>query len=106
MVHFSISDALEELKGIDSPFKMIFQHGSMELEMYKPDKVDMQTPHTRDELYIIAEGSGRFVHNTKSVNVSKGDFLFVPAGDEHRFLDFTHDFCTWVVFYGPEGGED
>jgi len=23
----------------------------------------------------------------------------------HRFEDFTEDLLTWVVFYGPEGGE-
>jgi mannose-6-phosphate isomerase-like protein (cupin superfamily) len=34
-----------------------------------------------------------------------GDVLFVPAGVEHRFEDFSDDFVTWVVFYGPEGGE-
>ena len=34
-----------------------------------------------------------------------GDFLFVPARAEHRFLDFTDDFTTWVLFYGAEGGE-
>jgi hypothetical protein len=31
--------------------------------------------------------------------------LFVPAGAEHRFEDFTDDLTVWVVFYGPEGGE-
>ena len=31
--------------------------------------------------------------------------LFVPAGVEHRFEDFTDDLAVWVVFYGPEGGE-
>jgi len=31
--------------------------------------------------------------------------LFVPAGVAHRFDEFTADFCTWVMFYGPEGGE-
>jgi hypothetical protein len=31
--------------------------------------------------------------------------LFVPAGHEHRFEDFTPDFATWVIFYGPDGGE-
>ncbi len=31
--------------------------------------------------------------------------LFVAAGAEHRFEDFTQDFAAWVVFYGPEGGE-
>ena len=34
-----------------------------------------------------------------------GDVLFVPAGMEHRFENFSDDFATWVVFYGKEGGE-
>ena len=34
-----------------------------------------------------------------------GDLLFVPAGVVHRFEDFSDDFSTWVIFYGPEGGE-
>jgi hypothetical protein len=31
--------------------------------------------------------------------------LFVPAGVEHRFEDFSDDFAVWVVFWGPDGGE-
>lgn len=31
--------------------------------------------------------------------------MFVPAGMTHRFEDFSADFVTWVVFWGPEGGE-
>ena len=31
--------------------------------------------------------------------------IFVPAGIEHRFENFTDDFSTWVIFYGPAGGE-
>jgi ubiquinone/menaquinone biosynthesis C-methylase UbiE len=34
-----------------------------------------------------------------------GDLLFVAAGTEHRFEDFTKDLAVWVVFYGPRGGE-
>jgi mannose-6-phosphate isomerase-like protein (cupin superfamily) len=34
-----------------------------------------------------------------------GDVLFVPAGVEHHFENFTDDLATWVIFYGPEGGE-
>jgi len=26
-------------------------------------------------------------------------------GVEHRFIDFTEDFGSWVIFYGPQGGE-
>ena len=34
-----------------------------------------------------------------------GTVFFVPAGAEHRFENFTPDFSTWVVFWGPRGGE-
>jgi quercetin dioxygenase-like cupin family protein len=33
------------------------------------------------------------------------DVLFVPAGVEHRFDNFTDDFMTWVIFYGQKGGK-
>jgi mannose-6-phosphate isomerase-like protein (cupin superfamily) len=33
------------------------------------------------------------------------DVIFVPAGMEHRFEGFSDDFQTWVVFWGPTGGE-
>lgn len=35
----------------------------------------------------------------------RGDVLFAPAGIEHRFENFSDDFVTWVIFYGPVGGE-
>ena len=31
--------------------------------------------------------------------------LFVPAGRRHRFEDFSENYVTWVVFYGPPEGE-
>jgi mannose-6-phosphate isomerase-like protein (cupin superfamily) len=34
-----------------------------------------------------------------------GDLLFVRAGVEHRFEEFSDDLAVWVSFYGPDGGE-
>ena len=34
-----------------------------------------------------------------------GDAFFVAAGVVHQFENFSEDFVTWVVFYGPQGGE-
>jgi mannose-6-phosphate isomerase-like protein (cupin superfamily) len=87
------------------PFATAFTHGSMAAEFYAPRGRDLQTPHSRDELYFIARGYGEFVHGGKRHSASPGDTFFVPAGDDHRFENFSHDFVTWVVFYGPEGGE-
>lgn len=86
-------------------FARVLEHGSMEVELYAPRGVDGQTPHSRDELYIVARGSGTFVNGEQRHAFGVGDVLFVPAGEIHRFEDFTEDFATWVVFYGPEGGE-
>lgn len=105
MHHFTIQEALESLSKQELPFQEIFQHGSMVLEFYKPVGEDLQTLHSRDEIYIIAEGSAVFFHEGKRKDVGKGDFLFVKTGDEHRFETFSKDFSTWVIFYGPEGGE-
>lgn len=105
MHHISIKEALHTLSKVDPPFESVFKHGTLDVEMYKPDKVDKQSTHTRDEVYIIAEGSGTFFHEGERRQISKGDFLFVPAGEVHRFENFTDDFSTWVIFYGPEGGE-
>ena len=83
----------------------IFNHRTMEAELYQPDGIDTQTPHTRDEIYIVARGSGEFFNGEETINVSEGSFLFVPAEVEHRFLNFTEGFTVWVIFYGSEGGE-
>lgn len=54
---------------------------------------------------MVARGSGTFVNGGHRHPFSSGDVLFVPAGVEHRFEDFTDDYGTWVIFYGPEGDE-
>lgn len=100
-----LETALKKLKESGNEFIKLFTHGSLVVEIYKPDKADKQTPHTRDEIYVIVNGSGEFFLEGKRTTFSPGDILFVPAGAEHRFENFTDNFVTWVLFYGPEGGE-
>lgn len=76
--------------------------GDVSVELYRPVGEDRQTPHTRDELYIVATGSGNFVLEDKSFAFEAGDLIFVPAHAGHRFASFSDDFSTWVIFFGPE----
>jgi mannose-6-phosphate isomerase-like protein (cupin superfamily) len=78
----------------------------MRVGLYAPRGPDDQSPHHQDELYIIASGSGWFVKGKERVPFAPEDVLFVEAGTEHRFEDFTADFAAWVIFWGPEGGEE
>lgn len=84
---------------------LLLSHGSMQLRWYAPTGTDAQTPHTQDEIYIVASGHGRFQREAETFPFAPGDVLFVAAGEQHRFIEFSEDFAVWVIFYGPEGGE-
>ena len=99
----------EALRRLPAPqgkrFAVVLEHGTLSVEIYAPRETDLQTPHTRDELYVVMSGSGQFVNGEGRHRFGPGDVLFVPAGVPHRFEDFSDDLAVWVIFYGPEGGE-
>ncbi len=106
IAHTSLAEALK--KGPPPPGNLavpIFSHGSLAVELYTPEGHDPQKPHTRDEVYFVTRGKGHFFDGERRHAVESGSFLFVGAGQVHRFEDFSADFTVWVVFYGPEGGE-
>jgi mannose-6-phosphate isomerase-like protein (cupin superfamily) len=83
----------------------LFRHGTLQVKLYAPRGVDDQTPHSRDEAYLVMRGEGEFVSDAGRQRFAAGDFIFAPAGAPHRFENFSDDFAVWVFFYGPEGGE-
>ncbi len=89
----------------DGLYGVLLEHGSMELGYYRPLGIDEQTPHEKDEIYVIHTGSGVFILGDERIAFAPGDVLFVPAGVDHRFVEFSDDFATWVIFWGPPGGE-
>ncbi len=102
----TIKEALARLPGAGGErFATVLEHGSLSVEIYAPRDIDPQQPHTRDEAYVVIQGRGEFINDGIHQPFGPGDFLFVPAGVEHRFVNFTDDLVVWVVFYGPEGGE-
>ncbi|MEZ5306550.1 MAG: cupin domain-containing protein [Pyrinomonadaceae bacterium] len=94
------SEALEKLHGTDSEFVELFSKGKTSVEIYSPVGEDKQTPHDRDEFYVIVSGTGIFSLDGDETAFGPGDLLFVKAGVEHRFVEFTDDFSTWVIFVG------
>lgn len=100
MDRLSLAQALQTVAGSGDTYRKLFARSDFDAGLYKPDKVDSQTPHQRDEVYVVASGSGTFVCNGEATPFSTGDFLFVAKGVEHRFENFTDDFSTWVIFFG------
>ncbi len=102
----TVAEAMARLPGPEGErFASVLEHGSLVVEVYAPRGHDPQTPHTRDEVYVVVQGEGFFVKGPGRAPFEPGDVLLVPAGVVHRFEDFTDDLIVWVLFYGPEGGE-
>ncbi len=104
-MHITPKQGLDKLKDTQHVFVELFSHGSLSIEIRKPILEDLQQPHIRDEVYVVIFGHGEFVNGTERIHFNAGDFLFVAAGVSHRFENFSEDFATWVMFYGPIGGE-
>lgn len=100
------AEALGRVSGSQAErFQEVFRHGSLQVEIYAPVGADPQSPHTRDEAYVVIRGRGTFVSDAGRQQFGPGDFLFAPAGVAHRFEGFSEGFAVWVFFYGPSGGE-
>lgn len=108
----SLSELLARLPGPPSEawptgdrYVLALSHGSMSVGLYAPVGNDPQKAHKRDEIYIIHAGTGELVKGGTRHPFKSGDVFFVGSGIEHRFEAFSADFSTWVVFWGPTGGE-
>lgn len=99
-IQVKLSDAVA-LVSAEHPARIVFEQGSeVTVELYVPVGEDRQTPHDRDELYIVATGEGTFRRGKEVVSFTPGDLLYVPAHVPHRFETFSQDFKAWVIFYG------
>jgi mannose-6-phosphate isomerase-like protein (cupin superfamily) len=105
MQKYSIAEAIDRHLTSNTDYTCLIQAPAFDVGFYRPVRFDKQSPHARDELYIIAEGTGTFACGNEQTHFSEGDLFFVPAGVEHSFRDFSYDFATWVIFLTARPGE-
>jgi mannose-6-phosphate isomerase-like protein (cupin superfamily) len=86
-------------------FTTVLQRGTIRLLLSFPLNPNRQVPHAQDEIYVVIRGRGALLHDGKRDPFEPGDVMFVAAGVEHHFEDFTEDLAIWVIFYGSPGGE-
>ena len=86
------------------PFALALTHGGMLAGLYRPGVEDRQTPHDQPELYVVASGSGFIRKADDRRAISQGDLIFVEAGADHRFEDYSDDLALWVIFWTPSAG--
>jgi mannose-6-phosphate isomerase-like protein (cupin superfamily) len=72
------------------------------LYMLAAGAVDLQQPHTEDEVYYVISGRGFFQVGDESVPVEAGTLIYVQANAEHRFHTITEDLRVLVIFAPAE----
>lgn len=70
------------------------------LYMLAAGAVDMQQPHTEDEVYYIISGRGFIRVDPEEHPVEAGTLVYVKANVEHRFHTITEDLRV-LVFFAP-----
>jgi mannose-6-phosphate isomerase-like protein (cupin superfamily) len=83
----------------------VLQRGTLDIKLSIPIAPNRQTPHEQDELYVVIRGRGVLVHDGQRDLFDSGDILFVAAGVEHHYEEFSDDLALWRMFYGRCGGE-
>lgn len=63
---------------------------------------DTQQPHTEDEVYVIRSGRGTLRTPGGDEPAVPGAVLFVPAGEDHRFVDIVEPLDVLVLFAPAE----
>jgi mannose-6-phosphate isomerase-like protein (cupin superfamily) len=97
-------DSQDRARG-DDPWIEFQRSPDLSTGLYVLDagEVDEQEPHTEDEIYVCTSGRARFWTPDASCDVGPGTVIFVPAHEEHRFVDITER-LTLVVVFGPAEG--
>ena len=96
----TLGQAAETPPEAGRPAALLMVRGSRALLYDAPEGRDPQTPHDREEVYVVARGEGSFLRDGERVRFGARDTIFVPAGTAHRFENFSGGF-----FYGPRGAE-
>jgi mannose-6-phosphate isomerase-like protein (cupin superfamily) len=109
-LHVVPEEALHELPAGQGSTPVLL-YGDLIVRAYRPAPNEFECRHDRDELYVIARGSGAMLNGSHLCGddpiqrFSAGDVLFVPAQVIHRFLETSDDCLVWTIFFGPVGGQ-
>ena len=105
-VAYTLDELRQEADRERGPWFEFLTRAGLEAGIYtlSAGETDRQSPHDRDEVYLVLSGRAAFTADGRTVEVGEGSVLFVAALVEHRFHDVAEDLRVLVFFGGPAEG--
>ena len=102
---YTLAGLLDRQRAGSEPWLEFLSVPDLTLGLYvlEAGAVDLQEPHTEDEVYVILAGRAWFTAGDETRVVGRGDTIHVPAGVPHLFHDITERLAIIYVFAPREG---
>lgn len=98
----SLTELLARHAESGQPYLEFMRESSLSVGLYRlaAGAVDLQQPHTEDEVYYVIRGSATVQVGNEERRVATGDTIFVAANVPHRFHTITEG-LDLMVFFAP-----
>ncbi|WP_159769923.1 cupin domain-containing protein [Streptomyces sp. HM190] len=105
MKAFRLDELETERAANDGAYLQFLRERNMSVGLYALDagELDLQRPHSQDEVYLVVSGRASLTVGLETTQVARGSVVYVPAGVAHKFHHITEDLRVVVVFSPPEG---
>lgn len=86
---FELENLISELECNESYFLTFLSSRGIDAGILRllPGEVDLQEPHSSDEIYLVMGGDGFIRINDRKYKLKKNSFVYVPANVEHNFCE-------------------
>ena len=101
VTELDFADVVLDMKAQKEDFRRILETENITLGIWKIEvgESDIQTPHERDEVYIILSGKAKLKIEGKVFEVSPNKIFFVKRDTEHNFFGIVEDVELIYAFY-------
>lgn len=96
-----VREVQRRLAAGDGGYEIVHHSPGLEIGVYAlvAPLPDTQTPHDRDEVYVVLDGRGTLQVEGEELDLTEGQAAFVPAGADHRFVGY-EGLTVLVIFAG------
>lgn len=105
MQTFELSHLIAQHERHEGPWLEFLRAESLSMGLYElaAGAVDLQQPHSEDEVYFVVEGAATLEVDGVQHPVQPGSIVYVAARAPHRFHTITKDLRVLVFFAPAEG---